>query len=246
MIELEKIEKTYMSTGVATPVLKQVSFRVTAGEYVAVMGPSGSGKTTLMNIMGCLDKPTGGHYRLEDIDMVELDDIALSRVRNRKIGFVFQLFHLLERATTLKNVMLPLIYAEKYPADAEERAVNCLKEVGLGERMHYRPNTLSGGEQQRVAIARALVNDPTIILADEPTGNLDSRSGIEVLAVFKRLHQQGRTIVVVTHNRFVAEHAGRIIQLEDGMITEQEVVDEPRDAQAELQDLEMEEKEDDG
>lgn len=246
MIELENIEKTYMNTGVATTVLKEVSFRVTAGEYVAVMGPSGSGKTTLMNIIGCLDKPTGGHYRLDSIDMVELDDIALSRVRNRKIGFVFQLFNLLDRATTLKNVLLPLIYTEKYPADAEERAVKCLKEVGLSERMYYRPNTLSGGEQQRVAIARALINDPAIILADEPTGNLDSRSGIEVLVVFKRLHQQGRTIVVVTHNRFVAEHASRIIQLEDGMITEEEVVAEPRDAQAELQALEVEKKEDDG
>ncbi|MBN2287688.1 MAG: ABC transporter ATP-binding protein [Candidatus Glassbacteria bacterium] len=241
MIELENIEKIYRSEGVSTPVLKGVSFRVEAGEYVAVMGPSGSGKTTLMNILGCLDTPTGGRYLLDEIDMVKLDDDELSRVRNRKIGFVFQLFYLLERATTLKNVMLPLIYAEEYPADAEQRARNSLLEVGLGERMNYHPNTLSGGEQQRVAIARALINDPAIILADEPTGNLDSRSGIEVLSVFKRLHRQGRTIVVVTHDRFVAEHAGRIIQLKDGVVTEDKAVAEPRDPEAELQDPERRE-----
>ena len=241
MIELENIEKTYYHEGLATPVLKKVSFRIGAGEYVAIMGPSGSGKTTLMNIVGCLDHPTGGRYRLDGIDTVELDDDALSKVRSLKIGFVFQLFHLLERQSALKNAMLPLIYAEEYPADAEQRAEKSLIEVGLGDRIHYRPNTLSGGEQQRVAIARALINDPAIILADEPTGNLDSRSGIEVLAVFKRLHQQGRTIVTVTHNRFVAEHADRILVLKDGMITEEQVVAEPRDAQAELRASETKE-----
>jgi len=234
MIALENIEKTYYNAGIATFVLKGVSFHVEAGEYVAIMGPSGSGKTTLMNIMGCLDKPTGGNYRLDGEDMVELDDDALSKVRNRKIGFVFQLFHLLERTTALKNVMLPLIYAEEFPRDAEKRAGNALAAVGLEDRMLNRPNQLSGGEQQRVAIARALINDPAIILADEPTGNLDRRSGTEILDVFKQLHLGGRTIVMITHDRFVAEHAGRILLLEDGKITGDEIVCEPRDAQAEL------------
>jgi putative ABC transport system ATP-binding protein len=235
MIELVKLEKTYEHEGVASPVIKGLSFRVEAGEYVAVMGPSGSGKTTLMNILGCLDTPTAGSYHLDGIDTVELDDRQLSRVRNSKIGFVFQLFNLLDRATTLKNVMLPLIYSEQYPPDAEQRAVKALEEVGLNERLNYRPNKLSGGEQQRVAIARALINDPAIILADEPTGNLDSRSGLEILAIFRRLHQQGRTIILVTHDKFVAEHAGRIILLKDGLVTEDKVVAEPHDAEAELQ-----------
>ncbi|MEA1997035.1 MAG: ABC transporter ATP-binding protein [Gemmatimonadota bacterium] len=220
MIELEKIEKTYSGSKVATPVLKGVSFRIAAGEYVAVMGPSGSGKTTLLNIMGCLDKPTTGRYRLDSVDVVDLDDEALSRVRNRKIGFVFQLFHLLPRTTALRNVLLPLIYAGRYPADAEERAVKALASVGLENRLLYRPNQLSGGEQQRVAIARALINDPAIILADEPTGNLDSRSGEEIMAILDTLHSQGKTIVIVTHDSSVAGHAGRIVRLEDGTIAE--------------------------
>ncbi|MEA2063803.1 MAG: ABC transporter ATP-binding protein [Gemmatimonadota bacterium] len=230
MIELKNIEKTFESAQVRTPVLKGVSFRIEAGEYVAIMGPSGSGKTTLMNIIGCLDKPTRGVYRLDGIDTVELDDDALSGVRNRKIGFVFQLFHLLERTSALKNVMLPLIYADRYPPDAEQRATAALEEVGLSQRMNYRPNTLSGGEQQRVAIARALVGDPALILADEPTGNLDSRGGLEVLEVFQRLHRQGRTIVMVTHDRVVAEHAGSIIQLNDGRVTGRQKVVETRNA----------------
>ena len=235
MIDLVNIEKTYEHEGVANTVLKGLSFRIQAGEYVAVMGPSGSGKTTLMNILGCLDTPTAGSYHLDGIDTVKLDDQQLSKVRNSKIGFVFQLFYLLDRATTLKNVMLPLIYSEQYPPDAEQRAVKALEEVGLNERMNYRPNKLSGGEQQRAAIARALINDPAIILADEPTGNLDSRSGLEILAVFKRLHQQGRTIILVTHDKFVAEHASRIILLKDGLITEDKSVAEPHDAEAELE-----------
>ncbi|MCE5271372.1 ABC transporter ATP-binding protein [bacterium] len=224
MIELRDIEKTYRSGEMATPVLKGLSFTVQPGEYVAIMGPSGSGKTTLMNILGCLDKPTGGSYKLDGVEAVSLDDDKLSALRNSRIGFVFQLFHLLERTSALENVMLPLIYAEHYPPDAEPRARRALEAVGLSERMNYKPNELSGGEQQRVAIARALICDPALILADEPTGNLDSASGSEVLAIFDRLHGEGRTIVMITHDQSVAERAGRILTLRDGRITGDRIV----------------------
>ncbi len=233
MIELETIEKTYGSGDTATPVLKGVSFRIQAGEYVALMGASGTGKSTLMNILGCLDKPTGGQYQLDGSDAVSLDDNALSHLRNQKIGFVFQMFHLLQRTTALKNVMLPLIYSEPYPEDAEERAEKALGAVGLSDRMYYRPGELSGGQQQRVAIARALITNPQIILADEPTGNLDSKSGLEILAIFKRLHRDGRTIIIVTHDEEVAEHADRIIVLKDGKIEQDRRVPQPRDAEEE-------------
>ena len=234
MIELENVEKFYVAGSVETRVLKGVSLRIEAGEFVVIMGASGTGKSTLMNILGCLDKPTAGHYRLDDTDMVNLDDDALSHLRNGKIGFVFQQFHLLDRATALRNVMLPLIYANEYPDDARQRAEKALTAVGLADRMTYRPNQLSGGEQQRVAIARALITDPSILLADEPTGNLDSKSGAEVLAIFQRLHRDGRTIIVVTHDRAVAEHADRIIVLKDGMVAEDQPVAHPRDADVEL------------
>ena len=234
MIEIESITKTYGSGNVATPVLEGISFRVKAGEYVAIMGASGTGKTTLMNILGLLDRPTAGEYRLEGTDVASLDDEALSHLRNQRIGFVFQQFHLLERTTALRNVMLPLIYAEEYPEDAEERARRALEAVGLADRTHHSPGELSGGEQQRVAIARALINDPHVLLADEPTGNLDSTSGTEVLAIFKRLHEQGRTIVVVTHDAYVAEHADRIIVIKDRRIVADRAVAEPRDPEAEL------------
>jgi putative ABC transport system ATP-binding protein len=237
MIELEAIEKTYASGDVVTPVLKDVSFRVGPGEYVAIMGASGTGKSTLMNILGCLDKPTAGHYRLDGIDMVNLEDDELSHLRNHKIGFVFQQFHLLQRTTALKNVLLPLIYADDYPDDAEDRAAEALSTVGLADRLDYSPSQLSGGQQQRVAIARALINDPSIILADEPTGNLDSKSGAEVLAIFQRLHAQGRTIVIVTHGREVADHADRIIVMQDGQIAEEIAVSAPLDAEEELKSL---------
>jgi len=237
MIELVDIDKTYGIGDITTQVLKGVSFCVDKGEYVAVMGASGTGKTTLMNLVGLLDKPTAGRYRLEDNDVVTLDDEALSHLRNRKIGFVFQQFHLLDRANALRNVMLPLIYADRYPEDAEDRAKKALEAVGLADRMHYNPNKLSGGQQQRVAIARALINDPAIILADEPTGNLDSKSGIEILAIFKRLHKQGRTIIVITHDNNVAEHADRIIVLKDGQIAEDKPIMQPRDAETELKEL---------
>ena len=233
MIELETIEKTYGSGDTATPVLKGVSFRIQAGEYVALMGASGTGKSTLMNIVGCLDKPTGGQYQLDGTDAVTLDDNDVSHLRNQKIGFVFQMFHLLQRTTALKNVMLPLIYSEPYPEDAEQRAEEALAAVGLSDRMYYRPSELSGGQQQRVAIARALITDPQIILADEPTGNLDSKSGLEILAIFKRLHRDGRTIIIVTHDEKVAEHADRIIVLKDGKIEQDRHVPQPRDAEKE-------------
>jgi len=237
MIEIENIEKTYASGAVLTPVLKGISFKVQAGEYVAIMGASGTGKSTLMHILGCLDKPTAGHYRLEGTDMVNLEDDALSSLRNAKIGFVFQMFHLLDRATAQQNVILPLIYTAAYPEDAEERAIKALNAVGLADRVSYKPNQLSGGQQQRVAIARALVTDPAMILADEPTGNLDAKSGAEVMAIFQRLHREGRTILLVTHDRAVAEHAHRIVLLKDGRVAEDQAVAQPRDAEREAATL---------
>ncbi len=233
MIELEDIEKTYGNASVTTCVLRGISFRLEPGEYVAIMGASGTGKSTLMNILGCLDKPTAGQYRLGGVDVVNLDDEDLSHLRNEKIGFVFQQFHLLQRTTALKNVILPLVYAGEYPEDADEKAEAALVAVGLADRVTYRPSELSGGQQQRVAIARALVTNPEMILADEPTGNLDTRSGLEVLAIFKRLHRQGGTIVLVTHDEEVAEHADRIIVLKDGAVAEDRRVAEPRDAEQE-------------
>jgi putative ABC transport system ATP-binding protein len=234
MIELKEIEKTYPGAAQATTVLKGITFSIQAGQYVAIMGTSGTGKTTLMNILGCLDLPTGGRYSLDGTDVGALGDDALSHLRNRKIGFVFQQFHLLDRASALQNVSLPLIYAESYPADARQRAEKALDAVGLSDRRDYTPNKLSGGQQQRVAIARALVMDPAILLADEPTGNLDRASGLEVLAIFQRLHRQGRTIVLVTHDAQVAEHAQRVIVLRDGHVAEDRPVASPRDAEAEL------------
>jgi putative ABC transport system ATP-binding protein len=233
MIELENIEKTYGNGSVTTPVLKKISFRIERGEYVAIMGSSGTGKSTLMNVLGCLDKPTAGQYRLDGVDVVNLDDDELSRLRNEKVGFVFQQFHLLGRTTALRNVMLPLIYAQEFPEDAEDLADAALTAVGLEDRMTYQPSELSGGQQQRVAIARALVTDPEMILADEPTGNLDSRSGLEVLSIFKRLHRQGRTIVLVTHSEETAEHADRVIVLKDGLVAEDRRIEQPRDAEDE-------------
>ena len=233
MIALDMIEKTYGSGNTATPVLKDITFRIEAGEYVALMGASGTGKSTLMNILGCLDKPTSGQYQLDGTDAVGLDDDAVSHLRNQKIGFVFQQFHLLERTTALKNVMLPLIYTEVYPEDAQERAEAVLTAVGLQDRMSYSPSELSGGQQQRVAIARALITNPQIIFADEPTGNLDSKSGLEILAIFKRLHREGRTIIIVTHDEEVAQHADRTIVLKDGRIEHDRRVTQPRDAEEE-------------
>ncbi|MFP4028410.1 MAG: ABC transporter ATP-binding protein [Candidatus Brocadiia bacterium] len=241
MINIEEVYKTYGSGEMTTPVLKDVTFSIEAGEYVAIMGASGTGKSTLMNILGCLDKPTQGHYRLEGTDMISLDDEGLSHVRNEKIGFVFQTFHLLERTTAAQNVMLPLIYAQRYPDDATERAEQALTEVGLQDRVSYRPNELSGGQQQRVAIARALVTDPDVILADEPSGNLDSQSELEILRVFQKLHAGGRTLIVVTHSKKVAEHAERVIELEDGRIVGDHAVEQRRDASQELEQTQAKE-----
>jgi len=240
MIELNDITKTYGNGAVTTPVLTGVSFTIERGEYVAIMGTSGTGKSTLMNILGLLDRASDGRYLLDGTDVTELDDEQLSRLRNKKLGFVFQQFHLLERTSARKNVLLPLIYADEYPDDADQRAEQALVTVGLTDRVNYRPNELSGGQQQRVAIARAMINDPEIILADEPTGNLDRRSGLEVLDVFKRLHEQGRTILVVTHDQAVAEHADRVIVLADGQVAEDRRVEQPHSARAELQQLEQE------
>ena len=234
MIEVKGLKKTYENAAGGTAVLKDITFTVKAGEYVAIMGSSGTGKSTLMNILGFLDKPSGGNYCIDDGDVVNLDDDALSHLRNRKIGFVFQQFHLLERATATRNVTLPLIYADQYPEDAQELAEKALSAVGLADRMQYKPNELSGGQQQRVAIARALITDPEVILADEPTGNLDRRSGLEILTIFKKLHSEGKTIIVITHDQAVAEYAQRIIVLKDGKIAEDRAVSERRDPEEEL------------
>src|SRR5665811_2007404 len=188
------------------------------GEYVAIMGPSGSGKSTLMNLIGCLDTPTAGEYELNGIQVSQMDDNRLAEIRNKEIGFVFQTFNLLPRSDALRNVELPLIYGGVPPGERQERARHALESVGLGDRIHHRPNELSGGQRQRVAIARALVNRPSIILADEPTGNLDSQTGVEIMALFDRLHQQGNNIVLVTHEHDIAEYAHRIIHIKDGRV----------------------------
>jgi putative ABC transport system ATP-binding protein len=220
MINIRNVEKTYTKGSLSTYVLRGIDLAIDRGEYVAIMGTSGTGKSTLMNILGCLDKPTSGHVELDGIDVLKLDDDTLSALRNKKFGFVFQQFFLLERTTAQDNVLLPLIYADKYPADAAELARGALNRVGLEDRTEYLANELSGGQQQRVAIARALINDPDVILADEPTGNLDSDSTHEVLEIFNRLHKEGRTIVVVTHDREVAVRAQRILELKDGRLFE--------------------------
>jgi len=228
MIKVHDLVKSYKTGDVVSEVLKGLNFKIDKGEYVAIMGTSGTGKSTLMNILGCLDTPSSGSYHLDDTEVGSRSDDELARLRNQKIGFVFQQFHLLERTTALKNVMLPLIYSDEYPEDAEELAEKALAAVNLADRLEYNPNELSGGQQQRVAIARALITDPEIILADEPTGALDRKSGLEVMAIFSRLHAAGKTIIIVTHDRKVAEHAQRIILLDDGRIADDSNVAAPR------------------
>ncbi len=220
MITMEKITKTYQLGEVTVPVLKGIDLEIAASEYVSIMGASGSGKSTLMNIIGCLDQPTSGEYRLRGIDLTTLDKNELAYIRNQQIGFVFQQFNLLPRATALENVMLPMVYAGVPKAVRRQRAEETLTRVGLGDRLHNRPSQLSGGQQQRVAIARALVNRPALLLADEPTGALDTQTSHEVMMLFGELNEQSITIVVITHEAEVAEQAKRQIKVQDGLVVD--------------------------
>jgi putative ABC transport system ATP-binding protein len=226
IINIEHIAKIYQVGLEEVHALRNVSLRIDKNEYVAIMGPSGSGKSTLMNMLGCLDTPTAGKYEFNGISVSEMNDNELARIRNKEIGFVFQTFNLLPRSDALHNVELPLIYAGVSYSERRERAQKSLVDVGLGDRIHHKPNELSGGQRQRVAIARALVTNPSIILADEPTGNLDSKTGEEIMVLFNEIHNKGNTIILVTHEEYIAEHAARIIRLKDGLIEKDEVVRE--------------------
>lgn len=220
MINAQQLTKTYRKDGATTvEVLKNITFTVEAGEFVAIRGQSGAGKSTLLNLLGCLDKPTTGTYELDGVNVAPLSDNALSELRNRKIGFIFQQFNLLPRTTAQENVELPLLYSDG--AVPKLAAAQALEAVGLADRIHHYPNEMSGGEQQRVAIARALINDPALILADEPTGNLDSKSGEEVMAILQKLHKSGRTILLVTHDDSIAGYAKRVVQIRDGCNVEE-------------------------
>ncbi len=223
VIDIENITKDYVMGEEIVRALRGVSLQIHTNEYIAVMGPSGSGKSTLMNMLGCLDTPTSGRYEFNRKNVAEMDDDELAAIRNREIGFVFQTFNLLPRSTSLRNVELPLIYAGMHAEAREERATQALVDVGLGDRIHHKPNELSGGQRQRVAIARALVNKPSILLADEPTGNLDSKTGEEIMALLEDLYHRGNTIILVTHERDIAAHARRTVHLRDGLIESDEV-----------------------
>jgi len=218
LIHIEHIARTYEMGGETVHALRDVSLDIHSNEYVALMGPSGSGKSTLMNILGCLDTPSSGVYTFKGLDVNEMTDDDLAEIRNKEIGFVFQTFNLLPRATALKNIELPLIYSGISSEDRKERAIKALEDVGLGDRMLHRPNELSGGQRQRVAVARALVTKPSIILADEPTGNLDTKTGIEIMKLFQELWSKGNTVILVTHEEDIARHARRIIRIRDGKV----------------------------
>ena len=239
MIELQDVNKIYRKgNAVEVVAVRDVTTEIGREEFVAITGASGSGKSSLMNIIGCLDRPTSGCYRLDGEDVGRLSEDELARIRNRKLGFVFQTFHLLPRTTALENVELPLVYSDQ--RNIRELAARSLEAVGLGDRLDHTPGELSGGQQQRVAIARALVNDPEVVLADEPTGNLDSRSSYEIMAILQRLNREGKTVVLVTHEEDIAQHARRIVRIADGRIAGDEAVKAPKDARAELARLEKE------
>lgn len=234
VIQISDLTKVYQMGQTKVHALAGVSFDIKENEYIAIMGPSGSGKSTLMNMIGCLDTPTDGTYILNGHNVSTMDDAELAEIRNREIGFVFQTFNLLPRTSCLSNAELPLIYSGMKSAERKERATEVLTKVGLGERIDHKPNELSGGQRQRVAIARALVNRPSIILADEPTGNLDTKTGEEIMMLFEELHRQGNTIIVVTHEQEIADHARRIVRLRDGLIEKDEKVENPVLANLEL------------
>lgn len=230
IIRMDSLSKTYSTGRIEVEALKNVCLSISEGEFVSIMGPSGSGKSTLMNIIGCLDRATGGNYELDGISISNLDDVKLAKIRNIKIGFVFQSFNLLPRINALQNVELPMIYAGTGKKERRRKAIEALERVSLADRMDHKPNELSGGQKQRVAIARALVNNPSIILADEPTGNLDTASGEEIMAVFQELNSEGVTIVLVTHEPDIAKHTRRIIRFRDGYLISDEPVNNPVDA----------------
>lgn len=222
MIKIEEMSKIYQLGEIEVPALKQVNLTIEEGEFTSIMGPSGSGKSTLMNILGCLDRPTEGIYYLDNVRVDQMTDDELAAIRNQKIGFVFQSFNLLSRNSALKNVELPMLYAGMKPAERRELAKEALKKVGLEDRFHHKPNELSGGQRQRVAIARALVNQPAIVLADEPTGNLDSKSGNEIMDIFRQLNDEGATVILVTHEPDIATMANRILRFRDGEMVQDE------------------------